>query len=256
MNFWKRLFGHSETKQQTALEIGNRTLSTKLNSVDRRRLRSPDRNEFRITLWHASQRGEIFVYASGDQSESAKPIGVIPRNLYRTVLPFIDREDEFVSYQGTFDRNSELLSLELRVTTKEAVEQERISNEKEAAQHDERLQGEHRKRLEKNYKLPKELEQSVNLGSSEILKGRRKIENLTLEFHDKEKYLDRHFSEARVLEDGKFICNISLDHRIIRTYYSDHPLQVKSTSIERDRSFGFTTTFLKLTIGLGEDSAS
>ena len=128
-----------------------------------------------------------------------------------------------------------------------------VAQEAQAQESDERLQGEHEKKMNLDYKMKKDLQQFANLGKSDVLKGRRKLGTLTLEFHEKSKYLDRHFDEAQLLEDGNFLCKINLDNRIIRTFYSGHERVVKSCEIERDRSFGSTFTHLRPTIGLNDE---
>ncbi|MCK4500233.1 hypothetical protein KAU11_07035, partial [Candidatus Babeliales bacterium] len=180
--------------------------------------------------------------------------GIIPKKLNNTILPFLNKQNEYVYYKAYFNKSSELLTLELHRTTEKEVRMKKERNEKKAQESEEKLQAEYEKKLNRDYKLKKDLEEYVNLGTSDALKGKRKFGNLTLEFYEKSKYLNRRFNEAKLFENDKFLCKINLDIRIIRTFYSGHELTVKTCKIERERSYGSTFTYLRPTIGVIDES--
>lgn len=234
---------------KTASDIGNKSLNISLNSLDGRRLRSQYKDDFRATLWHATQRDEIFVYGSKDESQSTRPIGIIPRRFKNTVLPFLNKDDETVSYDARFNKSTRLLRITLNYRPLEEILEERRIQKVESEKSEIKLKAQREEQLDRPYKLKKELDQKLHLGSNPRLKGVRKLNSLSIELLAKEKYkIDRKLRDVNLLEGGNLIGPFNADFRIIRALYSGQNLQITNYEIERERSMGETLTTVYFTI--------
>ena len=256
MNFFKRLFSLTLTgisqQIQSPAETGNRVIVTFLNSLDGRRLRGQSGDNFRVTLWHASQRRQIFAYGIGDDTYSTLPIGIIPNKYYNIILPFLDYEDETVSYKAKFDKNNNQLTIELSYRALEDIQEERRKQQIESEESDRRLHSEHVAKLIRPYELKKDLKQRYYIGTSTKLKGIRKLGNLSIELLEKKDYMsDRKFNKVNFLEDGKILGTFNADLRVIRALFSGQKMVINSHEIERERSFGETYTTVYFTVSSG-----
>lgn len=248
------IFSSSESEPlRTASEIGSKSLNISLNSLDGRRLRSQYKDDFRVTLWHASQRDEIFVYGTRDESQSTKPIGLIPRRFKNTLLPFLNRDDETVSYSARFNKSTRLLTVNLNYRAMEEILEERKIQKIESEKSEIRLKSQREEQLERPYELKKELDQKLHLGSRTKLKGVRKLNSLTIGLLAQERNKsDRKLLAVNLYEEGDLIGEFNADFRIIRALYSGQQLYVTKYEIDRERSLGETLTTVYFTVSPNE----
>lgn len=217
--------------------------------MDGRRLRGQSGEIFRVTLWHASKRKEIFVYGKGDDSNSSLPIGIIPSKYYGIILPYINYEDETVSYLASFDKCNRKLTIELSYCSLEDIQEQKRIQEVKHEENEKRLQSEYASKLLRPYKLKKGLEQSFLLGTSNQLKGKRRLENISIALLEKQDYLSkRKFNKVIFLENGNILGAFSADLRVIRALFSGQKLLIKNHKIERERNFGETYTTVYFTV--------
>ncbi|MEQ9286929.1 MAG: hypothetical protein RIG77_08480 [Cyclobacteriaceae bacterium] len=253
MSFISKLFSifssSSPEPVRTASEIGNKSLNISLNSLDGRRLRSQYKDDFRATLWYASQRDEICVYGARNGSQSTKPIGVIPIRFKSTVMPYLNRDDETVSYSARFNKSTRLLRINLNYRPMKEILEERRILKIESEKSEIRLKAQRAEQLKRPYELKNEVDQELYLGSSTKLKRVRKLKSLTIGLLAKEKYIsDRKLIAVNLFEEGDLIGTFNADFRIIRALYSGQKLHIKNYEIGRERSFGETQTTIYFTI--------
>lgn len=156
------------------------------------------------------------------------------------ILPFIDDSNEYVSYKALFNKDTGILTLELNVQSIEEVESKNRQQELTEKERNDRLQAEHVKRIHRDYKLAADFELTYEITYvNHLFRRKRKVDNVYIQFYDKLKYLDRHFHTGKLFVDGKYLGEIEIDHRVIRTYFSGYELCVKSCSVSREGNWAY-----------------
>ncbi|MFA5817511.1 MAG: hypothetical protein WC865_18055 [Bacteroidales bacterium] len=238
--------GESEPK----MESGEKTISTRLNSVDHRRLRSQMLPKFNCKFWYASGKDEIYVYPFDDFGDSRLPIGIVPQRYNNLLLPFIHKEYEVSRYRANFSKDDEILNVQLSVSTAGENAAKEAENQKYREEKKELNQEAHANKMAKPFCIKEDLEQTIYITDKKPFRGKEELGEITLQFHEKEKYRDPKFQEVMIMENGKLLCSAYLSIRIIRTYYSGYDLVVKSKKLIREKSGQFVDIKLSLVIGL------
>jgi len=232
------------------MEAGEKTIDIQLDSMDHRRLRSQFENNFRCRFWYASAKDEIYVYPLNDFGDSKLPVGIVPQRYNLLLLPFINNEYEVNKYRATFIKAEEVLNVYLIISTVAMEAAKNAEDQKNCEQDKKQKEEDHTKKMGKSFFIKGDLEQTIYITDKKPFKGKEELGELTLKFHEREKYLDPKFQEVMILENGKFLCIGHLSIRLLRTYFSGYDLVVKSGRIIKEKSGQFVNIRLILVIGL------